>query len=189
MPKDLNDNSAITREQRKIVRMQNYDYATSNWYYVTIYTLNNMHWLGNVAKNIVELNTYGKIAMQSWLDLPNHYKSCLLDDFMVMSNHVHGIIVIDNLLLPNVQFTCRQKDNLNIEPLKKHSLTEVVRGFKTFSSRKINRVNPGTKFQWQRSFYEHVIRNEKSLYDIRKYIRNNPLQWLLDGKRLENSTL
>ena len=121
--------------------------------------------------------------------MPNHYKNCLLDDFVVMPNHLHGIIIIDNFLQSDAQFTCSRKNSLGIERSKKHSLTEIVRGFKTFSSRKINRVNPGAKFQWQRSFYEHVIRNEKSLYDIRKYIRNNPLQWDLDGKRGENIPL
>jgi REP element-mobilizing transposase RayT len=66
-------------------------------------------------------------------------------------------------------------------PTKKYDLSEIIRGFKTFSSRKINEQrNNANKFQWQKSFYDHIIRNEKSLNKIREYIQYNPLQWHLD---------
>ena len=94
-----------------------------------------------------------------------HYQNCMLDQFVIMPNHVHGILIIDYCMSP-------------VKPFK-YSLSEIIRGFKTFSAREINIKNP-ERFSWQRSFYDHIIRNEKSLYEIRNYIANNPLQWDLE---------
>ncbi|NOQ68168.1 hypothetical protein GQ568_01885 [Patescibacteria group bacterium] len=70
--------------------------------------------------------------------------------------------------------------------VKCYSLSEIIRGFKTFSSRKINEQNPNLIFRWQARFYDHIIRNERSLDEIRKYIVENPLKWKLDRKNPEN---
>ena len=87
---------------------------------------------------------------------------------MVMPNHFHGIIVINNV-------------GTGFKPVPtEHGLSEIVRGFKTFSSRKINHLNPSLNFSWQRSFYDHIIRTEKTLGKIREYITNNPLRWEFD---------
>jgi len=116
----------------------------------------------------MKLNRYGKITRECWLDLPNHYANCQLDSFMVMPNHFHGIIVINNV-------------GTGFKPVPtEHGLSEIVRGFKTFSSRKINHLNPSLNFSWQRSFYDHIIRTEKTLGKIREYITNNPLRWEFD---------
>jgi REP element-mobilizing transposase RayT len=88
-----------------------------------------------------------------------------------MPNHVHGIIVIDN---ENVVGN-------GLKPFPTHGLSEIIRGFKTFSSRKINEeIEIDNKFQWQKSFYDHIIRDERSLDLIREYVQNNPLRWDLD---------
>lgn len=120
----------------------------------------------------MDLNEWGGIVQTCWNDLPGHYANVKLDEHEVMPNHFHGIIVIDNV-----------GNGLKPFPTtaKRHGLSEIVRGFKTFSSRRINeKLTDGKRFQWQKSYYDHVIRNEKSLNQIREYIRNNPLKWETD---------
>ena len=64
--------------------------------------------------------------------------------------------------------------------VKQHGLSEIVRGFKTFSSRCINEIKDDSKFRWQKSFYDHIVRNEEELNRIREYIINNPQNWDAD---------
>jgi putative transposase len=122
-------------------------------------------------KRGINLSQYGEIVNQCWNDLPNHYLNCSLDAFVIMPNHIHGIMVIKNdKIVGN-----------GLKPFPTHGLSEMIRGFKTFSSRKINEgIKGDNKFHWQKSFYDHVIRNEKSLDNLRRYIQNNPLKWDLD---------
>ena len=125
----------------------------------------------------MRLNEFGEMVKRSWDDLVSHYHRVTLDAFVVMPNHVHGIIVLD------------QEDvgaGFNPAPTdhgftKRHGLGEIVRGFKTFSARRINqtRATPGTAV-WQRNYYEHVIRNEPALNRIRQYIVDNPAKWDTD---------
>jgi REP element-mobilizing transposase RayT len=139
-----------------------------------------------------------------WLDLPNHYKHCKLDEFIIMPNHIHGIIIIENnnarndLKLFHTSPPVRNgfKPFHTLSPVrngfkpfhepKQYGLSEIIRGFKTFSSRQINETNPTHAFQWKKSFYDHVIRNEESLNNIRQYIINNPLQWVIEQNNKEN---
>jgi len=157
--------------ERKRIRLKSYDYSQDGYYFVTICAENRKEWFGKVEKGEMILNQYGKIANQCWDDLPNHYLNCSLDIFVIMPNHIHGIIVINN-------------DNTvgnGLKPFPTHGLSEMIRGFKTFSSRKINEeIKNDNKFQWQKSFYDHVIRNETELYRIRDCIKNDPLEWDLD---------
>jgi len=163
--------------ERKRNRLKNYDYAEDGYYFITICAGNREEWFGKIEKEEMILNQYGKIANQCWDDLPEHYLNYSLDTFVVMPNHIHGIIVIDN-------------DNTvgnGLKPFPTHGLSEMIRGFKTFSSRKINEeAMSGKKFQWQKSFYDHVIRNEKSLHNLRHYITFNPLKWELDIENRRN---
>jgi len=159
--------------ERKRIRLKNYDYSQDGYYFVTICAENREEWFGKVEKGEMILNQYGKIANQCWDDLPNHYLNCSLDSFVVMMNHIHGIIVILNKDVTIV--------GNGLKPFPTHGLSEMIPGFKTFSSRKINEeIKNDNKFQWQKSFYDHVIRNETELYRIRDYIKNNPLKWDLD---------
>lgn len=155
---------------RKLTRLKNYDYAQNGHYFVTACTQDRSEWFGGIGNGKMTPNEYGNIVLACWNDLPNHYANIKLDEFVVMPNHVHGIIVIEN----NVG------NGLKPFPTQ-HGLSEIMRGFKTFSSRRINEtINNGTKFHWQKSFYDKIIRDEKSLYDIRKYIQENPLKWEFD---------
>jgi len=102
-----------------------------------------------------------------------------LEKFIIMPNHIHGIVVIYN----NVGAGLKPAPTY---PMERYSLSEIIRGFKTFSSRKINKQNSHIHFRWQRSFYDHIIRNEQSLHDTRQYIKNNPLKWEFDRNHPDN---
>ena len=124
----------------------------------------------------MNLSEYGEVASQCWHDLPRHYLSCSLDSFVIMPNHVHGIVVINN----------EKMVGNGLKPFPTFDLSEIIRGFKTFSSRRINEMVKGSeRFQWQKSFYDHVIRDERSLNNLRQYIQNNPLKWELDMENQE----
>ena len=120
-----------------------------------------------------ELNEIGETVKQCWDDLPNHYANCKLDEFVIMLDHVHGIVIIDN----EIGVEAGLKPASTNDHSKRHGLFEIIRGFKTFSSRRINKIQNSFYFQWQRDYYEHIIRNENELNRIRKYIINNPLKW------------
>ena len=99
-------------------------------------------------------NGLGITIANVWEKLPDHYENCLLDEYVFMPDHFHGILHL-------------------INANKKYPLSEIIRGFKTFSSREINKVMLG-RFSWQKSFHDRIIRNEFELNRIREYIRNNP---------------
>jgi REP element-mobilizing transposase RayT len=162
--------------KRKPNRLRDYDYSRDGYYFITICTRDRKDFFGDIKEGKVDLSRYGEIVNQCWRDLARHYGNCSLDSFVIMPNHIHGIIVIDNGgVVGN-----------GLKPFPTHGLSEMIRGFKTFSSRKINEeLKVDNKFQWQKSFYDHVIRNEKSLENLRQYIIYNPRKWKLD---IENRT-
>jgi putative transposase len=162
--------------KRKPNRLRDYDYSRDGYYFITICTRGRKNSFGDIKEGTIDLNRYGEIVNQCWRDLAKHYPNCSLDSFVIMPNHVHGIIVIDN---GNVVGN-------GLKPFPTHGLPEIVRGFKTFSSRKINEeIKIDSKFQWQKSFYDHIIRDNKSLENLQQYIMYNPLKWELD---VENRT-
>jgi len=125
---------------------------------------------GEIVDGKMGLNRYGEMVLAHWRNLPNHHPYVELDAFVVMPNHVHGIVVIRDV-------------GSRLEPTsaKLTKLSEIVRVFKTSSSRRINKMRgmPGIPV-WQRSYWERVIRNEGELNKAREYIINNPLKWELD---------
>ena len=147
-----------------------YDYNSPGYYFITICVKNMVHVFGEIKNGKMILNKYGFIAERCLLDLPNHYNRCKIDHYVIMPNHVHVIIIINDCN--------RREGSATLPPNEQHGITEVLRGFKTFSSKEINNLlSPGKKFSWQKSFYDRIIRNEKELYNIRKYIEQNPLKW------------
>ena len=155
---------------RKPTRIPGFAYDHGAWF-VTICTKDRAPLFGSIVgagskPARVELTDAGKIVEETWFDLPNHTKGVILGPFVVMPDHVHGIIQLDG-----------QRAGLEPAPTP---LTEVVRQFKTFSARKINRMRgtPGSPL-WQRNYYEHGIRSEEDWRDCVNYILNNPTAWML----------
>ena len=119
------------------------------------------------------LSKYGYDVEYTWYDLPNHNIHIKLDQFIVMPNHIHGIIIINGSTVGAGSEPAPTK--------KKHGLSEIIRQLQTFSARRINQNrNTVGKPVWQRNYYDHIIRNEESLHRIREYIIYNPLKWEFD---------
>ncbi len=157
-------------KQRKSIHLKNYDYSLPGAYFFTICVQGRACILGDVVENGMRPSPLGSMVQECWDALPSHYPNVVLDSFVVMPNHVHGIISLDAV-----------SARAGLRPAPTKPMSEIVRAFKSFSGRTINlhRGTPGMPV-WQRNYYEHVIRGENDLNKIREYILNNPLQWALD---------
>ncbi|PJC30817.1 transposase [Candidatus Roizmanbacteria bacterium CG_4_9_14_0_2_um_filter_36_12] len=177
-----------TIRQRKPNRLKNFDYSSSGWYFVTICTKNRQEYFGKIVNNKMVLNEYGRIVEKCYLDLINHYSNCLLDVYQIMPNHIHGIIIIKNkkqiINVGTIHELSLQKEFISDWKQRRHMLLPIIIGFfKMNSSKSIHNLGLNS-FQWQRSFYDHIIRNEKSLQKIRQYIQDNPKNWQTDRNNL-----
>ena len=169
--------------QRRSIRMPEYDYASAGAYFVTTCVHGRQCLFGEIADDAMCLNVFGKIAESCWYGLPNHYPHIGLDAFVIMPNHVHMIIQINDAA--SVGAGLRPAPTSATVPINRHSLSEIVRAFKSFSSRCINELrNTVGQPVWQRNYFERVIRNEDELRRAREYILNNPLKWALDRENL-----
>jgi len=171
---------------RKSIRLKDYDYSLPGGYFVTINTIERGNFLGEVVQESMKLNNYGTIVQETWNDLIHHVKNIeldLVDNLMHtkcatiiglrLPNHVHGIIIILDSTVGAGSEPALTKQHVG--------LGEMVRQFKTFSARRINECRSVKHVSvWQRNYYEHIIRNDKELDNIRKYIYYNPSQWKAD---------
>ncbi len=172
---------------RKSIRLKNYNYAANGYYFVTICTHEKQCFFGNITNGKIQLSTVGKIAQQYWSKIPQHSKHTYLDEFIIMPNHVHGIIIIDNpdnsrRVVPWNNPTDVERDlsqTMSKLSPKSGTLSVIIRSYKSSVTRWC-RQNGDTVFQWQSRFYENIIRDEKSLNNIRRYIINNPAKWTKD---------
>jgi putative transposase len=164
-----------SHQEHRSIRLPGYDYAAPGWYFVTICTWNRQNLFGEIRAGEAQLNPYGEVAQTEWNRLSTRFSFIQLDYFTVMPNHVQGIIVImgDH---PQVVGQAR-KFGLPVAD----SLSSIVGSYKSVTARKINilRNAPGLQV-WQGNFYEHIIRSQADLKNIREYIHNNPLKWELD---------
>ncbi len=125
------------------------------------------------------MSKVGKVVKEVWKDLPKHYENIELDEFIVMPNHVHGIL----WLIDESPQTASVGAGLRPSPTKiiNHGLPEIIRAFKSFSAREVNKIRINAdKFSWQRGYHDHVIRNDEDLNLHRAYMQSNPLKWTLD---------
>ena len=166
-------------QERKLNRLTGFDYSTGGYYFVTICTKNRINYFGNIVDGQMILNTYGQIVEHQWIWLQKQYKYVELDEYVIMPNHIHGIVIIDPIVGNSRDCSLRNGHDHSLQKNKIKPLPELIGAFKTTSSKLIHKT--GLKyFQWQKSFYDHIVRNEISLFKIRKYIRNNVLKWERD---------
>ena len=200
------------------MRLRDYDYSLAGAYAVTICTDSGAFLFGHVSDGAMHLNAAGRVVERVWDGLPEHYPHVGVDAFVVMPDHMHGVIVLADGPLPgeagfeiNREMPAgidvstgrrvggeRSRNDVrrrSVEPrpedgrvrdaaptkkraTRRHGLSEVVRGFKSFSAKRVNALRGMTGIAvWQRGFYEHVVRNEDDLNRIREYIVGNPVRW------------
>ena len=186
------------KHHRRSVRLKGYDYAGPGAYFVTVCAWNRECIFGDIINGEMKLNEYGKVVQREWMNTVDIRPNVELDEFIIMPNHFHGILLIDGndgcdvgarrcLALYNTNANNRATHRVAPTTLHPNSLGSIIGQFKSIVTKQINRLGntPGMPV-WQRNYFEHVIRNEKELFMIRQYIRLNPVQWDIDQENPEN---
>ena len=180
---------------RRSIRLQNYDYSQNGAYFVTICVNKKQELLGNIENGEMIPNDAGLMVSNLWQKLPEKFDGVFIDEFCVMPNHFHGILVIENAETKQGENTVspvRIENNVRVEPCFNpiQGLPRFISWFKRISTNKyIHGVNengwePFYQKLWLRNYHERVIRNESDLENIRKYIANNPANWENDENYL-----
>ncbi len=171
------------KHHRRSIRLKGYDYARPGAYFITICTWQRECVLGEIEDGKMIPSEWGRIVDECWRAVPSHFPNVALDEFVVMPNHVHGIIVIQNDRDDDRrgEAFCAFKNASPLQGTQPGSLGAIVQNFKSVSTRKINQMRGMPRMSlWQRNYYEHVIRHEDEWNQIRAYISENPLKWELD---------
>lgn len=164
-----------------------WDYGANGRYFVTICTQNRECFFGMVVDGKMKLSDIGKIAYTCWSEIPHHFPFVQLDAFVVMPNHVHGIIIIDKPDKGDDDVVIVETQNLASSPRntpkntfgpQSKNLASIIRGFKIGVTKNARLIDPG--FAWQSLYHDHIIRNDKSYLNISEYIINNPAKWRED---------
>jgi REP element-mobilizing transposase RayT len=172
---------------RRHTRLRGFDYRQSFAYFVTICTRDRQCVFGTVANDAVSLTRRGMIARDCWLDIPNHHPHVELDEFIIMPNHVHGILLFvgDAPGMSSVVATPASRPSLATGP-ERGSLGAVIGSFKSAVTRTINRLLPGVGTAlWQANYYDHILRNDHARDRVREYIQLNPQRWMQDAENPE----
>jgi len=166
-----------TVHHRRSIRLQGYDYSQAGAYFMTICAQNRECLFGEIMDGNMWLNDTGRMVAESWEWLAIQYDHVKLDEWVIMPNHMHGIIVITDICADG----SRRGGSRTAPTGKRKPIGRLVGAFKTVSTKHSNEMHqtPGVKL-WQRNYWEHIVRDELELNRIREYIVNNPLQWEMD---------
>ena len=180
-------------------RLPAWSYASNAGYFITICTDGKKCFFGEVVQREMQRSPIGEIAHKLWCEIPNHFSNCQIDSFCVMPNHIHGILVINQIREGDVMNPrTQEEDAMNrvstkgdgqrggvtglFNPmLSKNSLSKIIRWYKGRCTFEINQIYEG--FGWQERFHDNIIRNEFALNKIRQYIINNPINWERDRQQ------
>ncbi len=178
-------------KRRRSLRLRGYDYSQRGAYFVTICTRNRLPIFGRVDQGRMLLNNCGKIATRKWEQLDKRFPEIEIDVFIVMPDHMHGIVIISDVVRANhagaIHELPRQEKN---SPIARRRMTlPMVIGFYKMNTAKAINIANDTRCTpvWQRNYYEHIIRNQDSLNSIRRYIQENPNRWSIDPENLNRA--
>ncbi|MFA5367672.1 MAG: transposase [Dehalococcoidia bacterium] len=180
--------------RRRSLRLKEYDYSQSGAYFVTVCALNKKCLFGHVRNAEMVLNDAGRIVAEEWMKSADIRDEIEMDAFVVMPNHIHGIIVITDRCAEIRPCVIDRRGDRPVAPTtgpatrgpKPKSVGSFIGGFKPIVTKRVNELHntPGQKL-WQRNYYEHVIRDEDDLNRIRRYICDNPARWAEDENNPE----
>ena len=174
-------------------RLQTWDYGANGLYFITICTQNRECYFGDIVETRFIASQIGELVRKYWYEIPEHFPYVKLDTFVVMPNHVHGIIVIDKPYGDAIgDDGCNGRSQLEPQPLTNktggitgnknpmihENISRIIRWYKakcSFNARKIH-----ADFAWQTRFHDHIIRDEKSFITIQTYINESPMKWVDD---------
>ena len=167
---------------RRSIRIKGYDYSQEGYYFITICVQNRENLFGKILNNEMHLNEAGNMVKKWWLKLENKFPNFVLDEFIVMPNHFHGIVLINYKAGGQTHLS----NDIDEGAHAGAPLRTMVQWFKTMTTNeyiqkvKLGKFSSFEKRIWQRNYYEHIIRNDISLKRIKYYIKNNPRNWILD---------
>jgi REP element-mobilizing transposase RayT len=170
---------------RRSIRLKSYDYSRAGAYFITICTQDRACFLGKVVNDEMRLNDMGEIASSVWWATPEHFPNVTMDEFVVMPNHIHGIVVIADASRATHASPLHALQGRTSGP-SRGSIGTIIGSFKSAVTKRIHELRSvvGTSI-WQRNYYEHVIRNDDTLNRARQYIIDNPAQWAMDRENPE----
>jgi len=187
---------------RRSIRLKEYDYSQGGLYFITICVKDRICAFGEISDGKMILNTEGTIADDCWSEIPSHFPNAILHEYIVMPNHLHGIIELIQKIV-GASHVMPKKDvpdstgwashvmplHNELEQNKNHfsqpipgSISVIVQQFKSSVTRHCKKINI-QNFQWQSRFYDHIIRTGKDYGHISDYIMNNPSNWDKDTFR------
>jgi putative transposase len=168
--------------RRKNLRLRGYDYSRPGVYFITICTTKHRSLFGDVRGGQIICNDAGNAVAEIWANLPQRFPIVALDSFVVMPNHVHGVVVFNN---PGI------KQNLGAAssaPTTLVALGRVVRAFKSETAIRVNAILKTSGHPvWQRNYFEHIVRSGRDLDEIRQYIHDNPTRWESDPENADHA--
>ena len=168
-------------------RLQNWDYGWNGIYFITICTEGRDNYFGKISNGVMELSEIGIFAQQYWYKIAEHFPFVILDSFVVMPNHIHGILILDkhddmenphdftvekdfgsevNLITPGQQRFRNQEKN---------SVSSIIGSYKSAVSNQAHRVK--ANFGWQTRFYDHIVQSDREFKMVQQYIDDNPANW------------
>ena len=183
--------SSYDQHNRHSIRLTGYDYSRNGAYFITICAYRRECLFGDVLDGVMKLNGFGQTVVDCWNKIPKSFPNIELDQFMIMPNHIHGIIHIVGATLVVAQHeTSDTAKRAGTRPAP--TLGRIIGTFKSMvvcqciHGVEQNEFPPFPGKIWQRNYYEHMIRNERSLTEIREYIMTNPARWDLDRENPKN---
>lgn len=182
------------------IRAQWWDYGWNGAYFITICTQDRKHYFGEIQNNKMILSEAGIIADLLWHQIPIHHKNVELGDFVVMPNHIHGILIIDkqstNIDNINIVQTghvdtghalyLQNPGSHRFQNIGKNTISSIVGSYKSAVTKHANRL--GYPHQWQKLFYDNIIRSNNDYQRISDYIVSNPENWTKDKFKTENKS-
>ena len=163
------------RYHRRSIRLQYFDYTNPGMYYITICVKHELDIFGKVKNGQMILNKYGQIAKSEWVKTNTIRKNMSIGEYIIMPDHIHGIIIINNKCRGTVH---RAPTYEKFGKPVSNSVPTIIRYYKGAVTKRINILrNTVGAIIWQRNYYEHIIRNKNEYYTIRQYIIDNPKNW------------
>lgn len=170
-------------KKRKLNRLNNFDYTTQTVYFVTTNTHQFKHHFGKVINGKMHLNLCGEIVRNQILWLEENYKYVQLHNFVIMPNHVHILLEINQGRIGRDRSLCcvvrSRPVPTDVPPPKIKSLSSIIGALKTTSSKQIH-IEGNLDFKWHRSFHDSIVKDEIAYYKINQYINENPKKWNLE---------
>lgn len=157
---------------RRSIRLPGYDYTKAAAYFVTMCTFQRKCAFAEIHNGQLRLSEIGRIAQECWVGIPSHFPHARLDAYVIMPNHIHGILMIAD--------GPRRSAVPRLRTVAPGSLGAIVRAFKAATTRRATMMHGIREPLWQRNYYEHIVRSEESLQKIREYICDNPVRWHSD---------